>query len=80
MTHENIEGFEIEYRDYSQVIDGRFVLVEKVPYLRDPDTDELFLHASTAQQLFDIIHGQQPPYRHIAGEVFAWQESELKNA
>ena len=80
MTHEDIEGFEIEYRDYPQVIDGRFVMVEKVPYLRDPMTDELYLHASTAQQLYDIVNGQQQPYRHISGEVFAWQQSELTHA
>ncbi len=75
MTAEDIEGFEIEYRDYSKVIDGRVVVVEKVPYLRDPQTDELYLHASTAQQLWDIIYSHTAqPHHQMLTTVYLWQE------
>jgi hypothetical protein len=80
MTAEDIEGFELEYRDYSKVVDGRLILVEKVPYLRDLDSDELFLHASTAQQLFEILQGHTKPYRQILTDVISFPESESTHA
>ncbi len=80
MMHKDIEGFEIEFRDYSQVIDGRLILVEQVPYLHDPKTDELYLHASMAERLWDLTHRDDVPKRQVLTDMITFSESELTHA
>ncbi len=80
MKPEDIEGFEIEYRDYTFYRHDRLAIVEQVPYLRDPMTDELYLHASVAERLWDLTHNDYAPNRQVLTDMITFVESELKNA
>lgn len=80
MNPEDIEGFEIEYRDYTSFRDQRYILVKKVPYLRDPKTNELYLHASTAEQLWHLTHSDNVPKHEVITDVIEFFESELTHA
>lgn len=74
------DGFEIEYRDYVFHRADRPIIVEKVPYLRDPRTDALYLHAAVAERLWFLTHDEAVPYRQILTDVIAFTESESTHA
>ncbi len=80
MKPEDIEGFEIEYRDYTFYRNDRLAIVEQVPYLRDPMTDELYLHASVAERLWDLTHRNDVPTRQVLTDMITFSESELTHA
>jgi hypothetical protein len=68
------EGFEIEFKDFVTLKDGRAIVVEGVPHCIHPETREEFLHASVYEQVWDIIY--QPssePIRQFVGDVFAYK-------
>jgi hypothetical protein len=80
LTQEDMDGFELVYRDYIFHQDGHHVVVEGVPYLRDTDTDALYLHASVAERLWQLTHDAAVPKRQVLTDFVSFSESEYAHA
>lgn len=62
--------FQVEFKSYVTIQNGRAIVIENVPYCIDPRTKEEFLHAKVYEELWNILHGSQSPVRQITGDVY----------
>jgi hypothetical protein len=80
LTQEDSDGFELVYRDYIFHQEGHHIVVERVPYLRDPVTDALYLHASVAERLWQLTHNETVPKRQVLTDFVSFSESDYTHA
>lgn len=82
MTADFIEQADLPtvYRRYTAFVDGRAVVVEGVPYIHDPETDDFFLEADVAERLYQIV--RNPVLRSTIGraDLYAWADADIRLA
>lgn len=72
------DGLEVVYRRYTTFANGQAIVVEGVPYLHDPETDEYFLEPMTTQGLLKLVHSPSKNAQHKTALVHMWAEAEAE--
>jgi hypothetical protein len=72
------DGLEVVYRRYTTFANGQAIVVEGVPYLYDPETDEYFLEPMTTQGLLRLVHSPARSAQRATALVHMWADAQVE--